>query len=490
MFPREFLWGGAVAANQVEGAWLEGGKGWSISDVRAYNPHVDPKALDTERAMTEAKLAAALAETGTAGYPKREGIDFYHHYRDDLAMLAEMGMNIFRTSIAWTRIFPQGDEAEPNQAGLEFYDRLFAAAREHGMKLLVTLHHNEMPLHLVQEYGGWADRRLIDFFTRFCEVVFTRYADVVEYWIPFNELNAGLFNPFHGVGLVEGRHAHPRQTAFQGIHHQLVANAQAVALARRIMPANKVGGMIARFTTYPATCRPSDALQMIKDDQHNNWFFTDVMARGRYPFYMKRYFAESGIEIVQEPQDAGLLATNTVDFLAFSYYMSIISSADDGGEKTNANLITGGRNPYLPSSEWGWQIDPEGLRYTLNQMYERYELPLFVAENGLGAKDVLETDGQVHDPYRSEYFAQHVAQMAEAIEDGVDLIGYTWWGPIDLVSAGTSQMSKRYGFIYVDRNDDGTGTFARFRKDSFHTVKAIIAGYRGPAGDKQETHDA
>lgn len=473
-FPEGFLWGGAIAANQAEGAWQEGGKGVSIADVRAYNPNVDPRALDTEREMTEQKLSQALSGEHPELYPRREAIDFYHHYEEDLALFAEMGMRIFRTSIAWTRIFPNGDDAEPNEEGLAYYERLFTAARRHGLKILATLHHNEMPLHLVQAYGGWADRRLIDLFARFCRVVFERFGDLVEYWIPFNEMNAAIFNPFNGVGLVEGRNPDRDQAIYQGIHHQLVANARAIALAREIMPGNRIGGMIARFTTYPATCRPDDVIQMTQDDQFNNWMFTDTMARGHYPAYLRRFFASRGIALETLPEDDEILAANTVDFLAFSYYMSIVSSHDDAGEKTNANLITAGKNPYLPSSEWGWQIDPVGLRYTLNQMYDRYELPLFVAENGLGAKDTVAPDGQIHDPYRSDYFVKHVDQLAEAVADGVELLGYTWWGPIDIVSAGTSQMSKRYGFVHVDRDDLGRGTLRRTRKDSFYDVQRII----------------
>lgn len=473
-FPPTFLWGGAIAANQAEGAWLADGKGWSISDVRRYNAGLDRKKLDAERVMTEAKLADAHADDGTRFYPKRHGIDFYHQFTDDLDLMQEMGFSVFRTSIAWTRIFPRGDEAEPNEAGLAYYDRLFDAARERGMTVFATLHHNEMPLALVEEYGGWINRQVVDFYLRFVETVYRRYADQVGYWLPFNEINAANFNPFHGVGLVIDRWDNPVQAAYQGVHHQFVANARAIRLARQLVPGTPVGGMIARFTTYPATCRPEDVLQMTQDDQYNNFFYTDVMARGTYPAYMNRFFSERGIEVEMADGDAELLKENVVDFLAFSYYMSIVSSAEDAGEKTNANLITGGRNPHLPSSEWGWQIDPVGLRYSLNQLYDRYQLPLFIAENGLGAMDEVTADGKIHDDYRIDYFRQHAIQMGEALRDGVDLIGYTWWGPIDIISAGTSEMSKRYGFIHVDQDDLGEGSLTRRRKDSFFYVRDVM----------------
>jgi len=473
-FSDGFLWGGAIAANQAEGAWQEDGKGWSISDVRIYNRNVDRKKLDKERVMTEQKLAAALAEKGYGQYPKRYGIDFYHHYKEDIALFAEMGFKIFRTSIAWTRIFPNGDEEIPNEAGLKFYEEVFEECRKYGMKVLVTLHHNEMPLHLVEAYGGWKNRKLVAFFERYARTAFERFKNLVEYWIPFNEMNAANFNPFHGVGAIADREINLQQAAYQGVHHQFLANALSIKAAREIMPENKVGGMIARFTTYPATCKPEDVMQMTQDDQYNNFFYTDIMARGEYPKYMERYFREKEIEVVMEPKDADILKKYTVDFLAFSYYMSIVSSAEDAGEKTNANLITGGKNPFLESSEWGWQIDPVGLRYTLNQLYDRYNLPLFIAENGLGAQDKLEESGEVHDPYRIDYLRKHVEQMREAVEDGVDLAGYTWWGPIDIISAGTSEMSKRYGFIYVDRDDLGNGSLKRYRKDSFYYYKQVI----------------
>ena len=475
-FPKGFFWGGAVAANQVEGAWNVDGKGPSVADVATYKPNTDVKDYKSHVAMDDAHIAAAMADPDDTYYPKRRGIDFYHTYKQDIALFAEMGMKIFRTSVCWARLFPNGDEEQPNPEGIRYYKDLFGECKKHGMKVFATILHYDIPVQLVLKYGGWKNRKTIDFYCRYVEVLFRELGDLVDYWLPFNEINAGRFSPWDGVCLIPDQEPHMDQEIFQCLHHQFLASARVVKMGHEMLPGSKIGCMIARFATYPATCRPEDNMQAILDDQYSNWFYTDIMARGRYPSYMNRYFDKLGIDIRMEPGDEELLQQGTVDFVSFSYYFSQVSTSDQSWEKTSGNLIMANKNPYLETSEWGWQKDPIGLRITLNQLYDRYGLPLFVAENGLGTSDVVEADGTVHDPYRIEYLKEHVKAMSDAINiDGVDLLGYTWWGCIDLISESTRQMSKRYGFVYVDLDDEGHGTYKRYRKDSFYYYKKLIA---------------
>ncbi len=362
----------------------------------------------------------------------------------------------------------------PNEEGIRFYRDLFEECHRYGIKVFATILHYNIPVNLVLKYGGWKCRKTIDFYVRYATTLFERLGSLVDYWLPFNEFNAGRFNPFNGVCLVEDQEKDYVNAIFQCLHHQFIANALTVEAAHRIIPDSMVGGMIARFTTYPATCHPDDVMQMILDDQYSNWFYLDVMVRGAYPAYMERYFEKENIRIQQEPGDEEILRNNTIDFTSFSYYFSQVSTTKQGWEKTSGNLIMANKNPYLESSEWGWQKDPVGLRITLNQIYDRYQLPVFIAENGLGARDVLESDGSVHDPYRIDYLKAHVEQMREAVLDGVDLIGYTMWGFIDIVSCGPMEMSKRYGVIYVDQDDEGKGSGKRYRKDSFYWYQKCI----------------
>ncbi|EPY4568847.1 6-phospho-beta-glucosidase [Klebsiella variicola] len=452
-FPENFLWGGAVAANQVEGAWLEDGKGISTSDFSpqgAFGPIVERH----------------LGDSGI----KDVAIDFYHRYPQDIELFAEMGFTVLRTSIAWARIFPEGDEETPNESGLAFYDRLFDELAQHNIQPLITLSHYEMPMGLVKRYGGWSSRQTIAFFDRYARTVFQRYRDKVKYWLTFNEINVSLHEPFTGAGLVRGSSL---QQVYQAIHHQLVASAGAVKACREIIPDAKIGNMLAGALLYPLTCKPSDVMKSLQ--QNRDWlFFGDVQARGAYPAYMTRLFKEHGITLDITDSDREVLK-ETIDFISFSYYMSGCASADEEEqEKARGNMLNIIPNPHLKSSEWGWQIDPEGLRYLLNLLYDRYQKPLFIVENGLGAKDKLEADGSINDDYRIEYLNDHLLQVAEALKDGVEVLGYTSWGPIDLVSASTAEMSKRYGFIYVDRDNDGNGTLERKRKKSFNWYAEVI----------------
>lgn len=471
-FPEGFLWGGATAANQVEGAYDLDGKGLSTADMVRYIPKAErtkDHALDVKREEIEAILSGK--EGGR--FPKRDGIDFYHHYKEDIALFAEMGFKVFRLSINWARIFPNGDDAEPNEAGLRFYDDVFDECLKYGIEPLVTLSHYETPLQLTLKYNGWADRRVIGFFMNYAETVFKRYRSKVKYWLTFNEINVITLSPYTGGGVLVENAENKLQLCYQAAHHQLVASSLATKLAHEIIPGSQVGCMLARMATYPATNNPDDILKAQKLNQMN-LFFTDVHAKGEYPFFMKRYFEEKDIHIQKEVGDDEILQAHTVDFISFSYYMSLSTSSSPEAQTSSGNLMGGVKNPYLETSDWGWQIDPKGLRYTLDDFYTRYELPLFIVENGLGAYDEVEADGSIHDEYRIDYLRKHIEQMQEAIADGVELLGYTSWGPIDLVSASTSEMSKRYGFIYVDQDDDGNGTLARSRKDSFFWYKQVI----------------
>lgn len=460
MFPKNFLWGGAVAANQIEGAYNEDGKGLSISDVMPRGPFGPRTEAPTEDNL---KLVA---------------IDFYHRYQEDIKMLAEMGFTVFRMSISWPRIFPNGDDAQPNEKGLAFYDRVFDECRKYGMEPLVTLSHYETPLHLAKTLDGWRSREMIELFARYARTVFERYKGKVKYWLTFNEINTILTEPLLSGGVWTPKEELSLSERLQAVHHELVASALVTKIAHEVDPENKVGCMVLSLPIYPLTPNPDDVIAAMLTDQHN-LMFTDVQARGYYPSYMGRWMKENNASIHMEPGDEEILK-NSVDFISFSYYWSLCATADPAKMSSKYFGDVGcAENPYLKATDWGWQIDPKGLRYSLNRFYERYQKPLFVAENGLGAVDTLvpTEDGSftVEDDYRIEFLKQHLLQVEEAIADGVDIIGYTCWGPIDIVSASTAEMKKRYGFIYVDRNNDGSGTLNRYRKKSFGWYKQVIA---------------
>lgn len=448
-FPEGFLWGGATAANQIEGAYAEDGKGLSVQDV----------------------LPGGVVKPVSAGPTpdnlKLEAIDFYHRYQEDIALFAEMGFKVFRLSIAWSRIFPRGDEAEPNAAGLAFYDRVIDELLAHNIVPLVTLSHYELPLHLAQEYGGWTNRKLIGFYENFARTVFEHFRGRVQYWLTFNEINSILHFPI----LAGIMNTTDKQDLYQAIHHELVASARVTKIAHEVDATNKIGCMILAMPRYPLTPNPDDVWAAL-DAAHDDFTFGDVHCRGTYPGYFLRKLREAGIELDITEQDR-IDLRNTVDFVSFSYYMSVCESATDA-TRGPGNLIGGVPNPTLAASQWGWQIDPVGLRIILNEYWDRWQKPLFIVENGLGARDEL-VDGTVADDYRISYMNDHLAQVGEALSDGVVVLGYTSWGCIDLVSMSTAEMSKRYGFIYVDRNDDGSGTLQRYRKKSFYWYKDVIA---------------
>lgn len=411
-------------------------------------------------------------------YPAHEAIDLYHHYKEDIALFAEMGFKCYRMSIAWTRIFPNGDDAVPNEAGLAFYRSVFEECRKYGIEPLVTICHFDTPIALIKKYGGWKDRRMVDAFVRYCEVLFDRYGDIVHYWLTFNEINMLLHMSFMGAGLVFEEGENKEQVKYQAAHHELLASARAVKLAHEKMPGAMVGCMLAAGQFYPYTCAPEDVYLAMERDR-DNYFFIDVQANGAYPVWAKKRMERAGIALQTESEDEKVLQEGCVDFISFSYYSSRCASADPEIAAKHARgnaVVSSVVNPYLKASEWGWQIDPLGLRLTLNTLYDRYHKPLFIVENGMGANDTVEPDGSIHDPYRIDYMRRHIEAMRDAVNlDGVPLLGYTCWGPIDIVSASTGEMKKRYGMIYVDKQNDGTGTLARSRKDSFYWYQKVIA---------------
>ncbi|SFY01750.1 6-phospho-beta-glucosidase [Bacillus altitudinis] len=469
--PKDFLWGGALAAHQFEGGWNAAGKGPSVVDVMTAGAHGVP------RQITE------TIEEGTF-YPNHEAIDFYHRYKEDIAMFAEMGLKCLRTSIGWSRIFPKGDEEEPNEAGLQFYDDVFDDLIKHGIEPVITLSHFEMPLHLAREYGGFRSRKVAEYFAKFAEVCFNRYKNKVTYWMTFNEINnkMDVNNPLFlwtnsGVSVKEGENA--KEVMYQAGHHELLASAWAVVKGKEINPSFQIGAMVSHVPIYPYSSNPEDVM-LAEEYMRQRYFFPDVQVRGYYPSYALKEFEREGYHIPFEEGDEESLRKGKVDYLGFSYYMSTTvksdAVSDHNGDIVNGALPHGVENPYIKSSDWGWSIDPTGLRYTLNRFYDRYQIPLFIVENGFGAIDQVEEDGSIHDPERIQYLASHIQALKKAVEyDGVDLIGYTPWGIIDIVSFTTGEMKKRYGMIYVDRDNEGNGSMKRLKKDSFTWYQNVIA---------------
>lgn len=471
-FKKDFLWGGATAANQFEGGWKEDSKGLSIADMLTIG------------SSNKSRIIQRKISTDQY-HPSEKGSDFYHRYLEDINLMAEMGFKTYRMSIAWTRIYPTGVEKNPNEKGLEFYDKVFDELHLRGIEPIVTISHFEMPFYLTKTINGWASREMIDYYLKFSETIFKRYKNKVKYWLTFNEINFASMvrGNYLSLGILNKgttkflNQIDDMNLRYQALHHQFIASAKAVCLGREINPNFKFGTMIASMTNYPYSPNPKDIILCQQRMNENVYYCGDVQIKGEYPYFAKKIWKENNIHLTFHSEDKAILKKGAVDFCSISYYMTTCISTDNNIEGVNGNIIEGAKkNPYLDSlGEWGWQIDPNGLRYTLNLLYDRYNVPIMVVENGLGALDHLDDDKSIHDDYRIDYLRKHIMAMKEAVEDGVDLIGYTSWGCIDLVSASTGEMKKRYGFVYVDADDYGNGTYNRYKKDSFYWYKKVIA---------------
>lgn len=468
----KILWGGATAASQYEGGFREGNKGIDTQDCRPYLPRTSQATTKT-RLLSFETVEKAKEYQDIGNYAFRRGVEGFSHINEDLELLKELGIDIYRFSISWSRIFPLGDEETPNEEGLLFYDHVIDVLKKANIKIFITMNHYAVPLHLVEKYGGWCNRKMVDFYLKFAKVIMNRWKDDVDFWLPFNEINAGYFSPYNGVGLIkEENEKYDQSLVFQSLHHQFIASAKTIEYGKSHCKGS-FGCMISCFCYYPLTARPEDNFKLVHDENVNQWFCADVLARGYYPSYMKRFFKEENIQVKMEEGDDILLKNNVADFVSFSYYSSSIVTIEDANQ-TAGNLVATVKNPYLKATEWGWQIDPIGLRTTLNKVYDRYQKPVIISENGLGAQDTLNDDLTIHDNYRIDYLQQHFSQIEEASKDGVDIISYFMWGIIDIVSAGSVEMKKRYGVIYVDADNEGNGTYKRYKKDSFNWYKDFI----------------
>lgn len=467
-FPKDFLWGGAVAACQCEGAYDVDGRGLSTSDIHEYNKHLNRACIEKEGGGKLEDIKRKMADT-EGYYPKRYGIDFYHTFKSDLALMKELGLKAFRASISWSRIFPKGDEITPNEKGLKFYDELIDEIIKNDMEPIITMSHYDIPLHLVTEYGGFGNKKMIEFFVRYGEVLLNRYKGKVKYWIVCNQVNLLPTVQFGSLGIYDDQAENMEELMYQAVHNQFVAGAKIVELARKIDPNAQMGTMVADGTLYPATCKPNDVVLAMKKNRMQ-YYFTDVQLRGEYPIFALRYFNENNIDLKIEEGDLDLLKNNTMDYLAISYYSSsIVDSTKDTMAPFKNSL-----NPNLEPTPWEWRMDPLGFYNSLSQYWDRYQKPLMIAENGFGALDVVEEDGSIHDPYRIDFLKKHIEQLKECIMDGVDIIAYLSWGPIDIVSSSSAEMTKRYGYVYVDIDDLGKGTRKRSKKDSFYWYKQVI----------------
>lgn len=464
-FPDNFLWGGAVAANQLEGAYLEDGKGLSVADINRFRDDIDIK-KKSNKEITTADIEFAIQDK-EGRYPKRDGIDFYHTFESDLKLLGDMGLNTFRTSISWARIFPNGDEKEPNEKGLAFYDKLIDSIIDNGMEPLITLSHYEMPLHLTTEYNGWYNKKTIDFFVKFASTVLNRYKNKVKYWILVNQMNLIVHESFNHLGIPEDRVDNLKEAKYQGLHNELVACSGVVKEAKKINENMQIGMMSYYGNLFPETGKSGDVLAALRHNQME-YYCSDVLARGTYPNYAYRFFEENNIKVEFGDNDLEDFK-NTVDFVSFSYYYTRLISEKDFGKDDPSQM-----NPHIEANDWGWGIDPVGLRIALNEYYDRYQLPLMVTENGMGFYESLNENSTIEDDYRIDFLRQHIEQMKEAIYDGVELLGYYPWGPIDLISCSSSEMSKRYGFIYVDLDDYGKGSGKRYKKQSYDWYSKVI----------------
>lgn len=473
-FPENFLWGGGISANQAEGAYDLDGRTLSIADVYYFNPETAMKKTKVPTLDLE-MIKKGKEDKDTLYYPKRRGIDFYHTYKEDIKLLSELGFTTFRLSFSWSRIFPDVTSKEPSKEGLAFYDRVIDEILSYHMTPMVTILHADLPIQIIEEFNGWDNRKVVDLYEHYCRTIFTHFKGRVKYWIPFNEINMDLFNATRKMGVLKETHENYDQAVFQALHHEFVASALASKLAHEIDSNYEVGAMIAYFTSYPYTCKPEDVLKNMQFDHMRNLFFYDVLLDGEYPYYVLNHIEKNNLHINMEEGDLELIKEHTADFAGISYYNSQVQADDESQLTVTAgNVVSAFKNPYLEANAWGWMIDPVGLRYTLNKIYQAYRKPIFILENGSGFIEELPEDKQIHDPYRVEFISRHLKQVKLAIEDGVNVIGYIAWAPIDVVAASTGQMKKRYGFIYVDQDDFGKGSKNRYIKDSFYWFKEVV----------------
>ncbi|UJF15974.1 6-phospho-beta-glucosidase [Jeotgalibaca sp. MA1X17-3] len=467
MKKHKFLWGGATAANQVEGAYQEGGRGLSNIDLLPYGEY--------RLAVAQGKMHYSEVPEG-AYYPSYEAIDFYNNYKEDIRMLADLGMRAYRFSISWSRIYPTGLENKPNEEGLRFYESVIGELLKYNIEPIVTISHFDVPKGLMDAFESWKSRKMIAMYEKYAMTLFERFKGKVKYWITFNEINMILHKPFTGAAITVSEGEDREEVIYNAAHYEMVASALATKRLREIDPDAKIGAMLAAGDYYPYSSNPEDVREAQKANQET-FFFLDVQSRGEYPRWALNRFKKRGIHVDITVEDQNILKENTVDYISFSYYASRTSKADTTDVDTNTGNAAGGVvNPYLERSEWGWMIDPLGLRIVMNSIWDRYQKPLFLVENGLGARDILEEDERVHDEYRIAYLKEHIDTLLLTMkEDGVPLLGFTMWSAIDLVSSSGGEMGKRYGLIYVDKDNNGKGTLRRIKKDSYEWFKAFLA---------------
>ncbi len=473
----KMLWGGATSASQYEGGFVDG-KGMDTQDCRPYLPRTSNATTET-RLLDQKQIDEAKKKDSPYYYPFRVGTKGYEYGLDDIDLFKELGLDIYRLSISWSRLFPTGEELTPNPKGVKYYDDLITKLHKAGIKIFLTINHYAIPLNLVEKYKGWTSKETLKSYMRLSTFLLEKWGSVVDYWLPINEINAGYFSPFNGVALIKPKNGkYSYNDIFLSLHNQFLASAQTIKKGRKLNVKGKFGAMVSCFCYYPLTPKPEDNLELVKDEEINQWYCMDVLSKGYYPYYAFPFFKKHNINFEITPEDKELLKNNTCDFVSFSYYDSSICTVEENKNQTAGNLVVTTKNPYLKATEWGWQIDPIGLRTTLHKVYDRYNKPVMIAENGLGAKDSLTKNGTVHDQYRIDYFKAHFDQILKAREEGVDVRGYITWGIIDIVSAGSCEMDKRYGVIYVDANNEGEGSYKRYKKDSFYWYKDFIESQR------------
>ncbi|QGS51987.1 glycoside hydrolase family 1 protein [Spiroplasma tabanidicola] len=476
MFPKNFLIGGGVSAPQVEGAYNINGKSLTVADLKYFEDVKNRKDITNLKITSSKKIDYALKNESDLYFPKREGIDFYHRYKEDIKLIADMGMNAFRFSISWSRIIPNIDDGKVCQKGIKFYKNIIKECKKFNLEPIVTISHFDLPYKIVQKYGGWKNKKVINLFTGYASVVLNEFKDFVKYWIPFNEINATIFTTFVSAGIIADKEDNLLESCYQALHNQFVANAKTIKIAKKINKDFQMGCMLAQATCYSLDCKPENVLYNLKEQEKKVYFYYDLMVKGEYPTYMLKYFIDNNIKIAFDESELELIKENKIDFIAFSYYMSGVNSLNKN-LTSEANLFKLEKNPYLNESEWGWQIDSIGLRITLNDLWDRYKLPLFIAENGIGINDKLEKDLTIKDDRRINYLELHLKELKNAINDGVNVFGYITWTPIDVVSSASNEMSKRYGLIYVDQDDNGNGSKKRYKKNSYYWFQKYLKNH-------------